>query len=353
MAIQTYEKYWSLTNAFTDYNGVGFLNTLEICINFIDKNSHLKFSENLYINLQDILVSKLNINHISVRKSINQLVKMGFINSFLNIYPIESKQYLEAKTNKKRATLLSQIVYKYSSLNSSVTEKNNEHQLNFLIQTLVENGSLTKEEIIALMLVDIKNHPTQFLNKSELDYYIKQAISINFINRKYNQIRYLLNLLRKLDGLKFVGDVLYFEEDAKRIFGSDFDDIKTRKRDPYLHSIYKNQLQEESLDKFNSSEPKCMLEELSYPVLIASHIKPFRCSDDFEAYDPNNGLLLSRTIDSLFDLNYITFDGYGNIVFSQKLSSDVVNFWKDYKLNPILLNSERLKYLEYHNSLLK
>lgn len=57
-----------------------------------------------------------------------------------------------------------------------------------------------------------------------------------------------------------------------------------------------------------------MLEKLAYPVLIASHIKPFILSDDTEAYDPNNGLLLSRTLDSLFDLKYISFDDEGNMV---------------------------------------
>ena len=33
--------------------------------------------------------------------------------------------------------------------------------------------------------------------------------------------------------------------------------------------------------------------KLAYPVLIASHIKPFIQSDETEAYDPNNGLLLA------------------------------------------------------------
>lgn len=352
MTIQTYESYWSITNEYTDYNGTGFLKTLEICIDFIDKYSYQGFSKSLYISLQGILIKEFNKNDISIRKSINQLVKMGFINSFLNGYPIESKQYLNAKTNRKRASLLSKIVYQYSSFNSSVTEIGNEHQLNFLIQTLVENGSLTKEEIIALMLVDIKNYPYQFLNSHDLNFYVKEAKRIDFIIRKYNQIDFLRNLLGKLDGLKFVGDILYFEEDAKRIFGSDFS-YTTRKRDPYLHSVYKNLLQEETLEIYNSYEPKCMLEELAYPVLVASHIKPFRLSNDFEAYDPNNGLLLSRTIDSLFDLNYITFNHYGEIIFSSHVSQDIIYFWKDYKLNPMFLNSERLRYLEFHKSLLR
>ncbi|WP_445737434.1 HNH endonuclease [Mariniflexile sp.] len=49
----------------------------------------------------------------------------------------------------------------------------------------------------------------------------------------------------------------------------------------------------------------------SYPVLIASHTQPFIEYDESEAYDPNNGLPLSRTIDSLFNLKYISFSDQG------------------------------------------
>ena len=33
---QFYEEYWKLTNAFTNYNGRKFLDTLKVCIQFID-----------------------------------------------------------------------------------------------------------------------------------------------------------------------------------------------------------------------------------------------------------------------------------------------------------------------------
>ena len=123
-------------------------------------------------------------------------------------------------------------------------------------------------------------------------------------------IKYLKKSLstRKLDDLVFVRDELYFKEDAEQIFGEDLVAV-TKKRDPYLHRLYKNQLQEECEEVLGNA--MCVLEKLAYPVLIASHIKPFIDSDDNEAYDPNNGLLLSRTIDSLFDLKYISFtDNY-------------------------------------------
>ncbi len=155
MPEQNYENYWSLTNAFTDYNGEGFLDTLKICVEFIDEFKKGKYSEDKYSRLQNRIVKKLKINLISVRKAINQLVKMGFINSFLVSYNPDSLEYLKAKTNRKRQSLLSKIVYSNSSFNRAVNENSNLHQLNFLINTWVEVGKLKMEEIIALMLVDI------------------------------------------------------------------------------------------------------------------------------------------------------------------------------------------------------
>lgn len=347
MDVQNYEEYWSLTNAFTDYNGDKFLRTLAICVAFIDKYNAEAYSPDKYTRLQLKIKQHLNIDLISIRKAINQLVKMGFINSFLISYNQNTIDYLSAKTNTKRNSLLSKIVYSYSSFNRSVKNHSNLHQMNFLIKTLIENGRLSKSEIIALMLVDIAEIDKGYLTNEELQIFEIEAVSIGFVERKYNQIGYLYNLLGKLDDIIFVNNYLYFADDAKRIFG---DELKEERkgRDPYLHRLYKNQLQEESIYYFE--ETKCMVEKLAYPVLIASHIKPFICCDNDEAYDVNNGILLSRNIDSLFDLGYITFSDTGQIIFSNHLSSDVKAFIENYSLDDRLLNLQRKSYLEYHRT---
>lgn len=350
MASQFYEEYWKLTNAFTDYNGKKFLDTLAVCITFIDEFKNETYSEDKYSRLQDEIHLVNPINHISIRKSINQLVKMGFINSFLISYHPQSPEYIVARTNKKRETLLSKIVYSNSSFNRAVNNESSIKQINFLVQTLIENGKLSKVEIIALMLVDIAKNPATFISDIDLKEYVIEAKNNGFIERKYNQIGYLLNLLGKLDDLVFVGDDLYFREDAEQIFGEDLVE-SSQKRDPYLHRIYKNQLKEECEEIFG--RPMCVLEHLSYPVLIASHIKPFIESDENEAYDPNNGLLLSRTIDSLFDLKYISFTDEGTMLFSSRIPSDVKEFWKDYRLEEIILNEKRKSYLAYHRGLME
>jgi len=138
---------------------------------------------------------------------------------------------------------------------------------------------------------------------------------------------------------------LYFEDDARIIFGDSLK-VEVKKRDNYLHRIYKNLLKEEVEEKLTAT--KCMVEKLSYPSLVASHIKPFIDSSDDEAYDPNNGLLLSRNFDILFDQGYITFDNNGSIICSNKLSKDVVEYISNYRLDSSFINQKRLEYLDYH-----
>ena len=152
-----------------------------------------------------------------------------------------------------------------------------------------------------------------------------------------------------MDDIVFVNNELYFTEDAKQIFGENLEVI-IRKRNPYLHLIYKNQLKEESFSIYQ--QENCMVERLAYPVLIASHIKPFFTSTDEEAYDPNNGILLSRNIDSLFDLGYITFENDGRIKFSEteRLNQELKDFIGTYSLDSRFINEKRLEYLEYHRS---
>jgi putative restriction endonuclease len=55
-------------------------------------------------------------------------------------------------------------------------------------------------------------------------------------------------------------------------------------------------------------------------VLIASHIVPWRESNNAERLDVDNGILLSPVYDALFDRHYISFDDDGVIILSKALS---------------------------------
>lgn len=346
MAEQNYEDYWKLTLEYTDINSDKFRGTLEIIVNFIYNSSLEPYNVEKYNRLQyEVNLNYPKVDMGSVRKSINQFVKLGFINPFLEAYNPEAIEFLQAKSNRKRQSIFSKVVYKYSSFNSSITNYSGQREINFLLKTLEEVGSLTKENIIGLMNVNILDYHKGYIIYDELSYHTQMAINNGFVERKYNQVGYLFNLLNKLDDIVFVNNILFFTEDAKVIFGEDLKK-ETKKRDGYLHRIYKNLLQEEVDEKLGQA--KCMVENLSYPSLVASHIKPFILSDENEAYDSNNGLLLSRNMDILFDQGYISFEDDGKIIYSTELNEDVKKHLNSYHLDNIFINEKRLEYFDYH-----
>lgn len=71
----------------------------------------------------------------------------------------------------------------------------------------------------------------------------------------------------------------------------------------------------------------CYLDKKPYKSLIASHIKP--CVDclkehkENEAYDVDNGLLLSPTVDSYFDKKDISFDDDGIILIGANVADAI------------------------------
>ena len=115
-----------------------------------------------------------------------------------------------------------------------------------------------------------------------------------------------------------------------------------------LQSFYKDTL----FHEFNHACPIC---KICIPhMLIASHIKPFRdCAHIFEAIDHNNGLLLCRNHDYLFDQGYLTFDDKGYIILSEQLLAydnlkESYGIAKNYKLPDEYMTENRRLFLKYH-----
>lgn len=348
---QIYEDYWFFTLAWTDFNGSKFLNALRIVVNFIKDHHPVVYSRELYEDLQKNLQRLLGIDLISIRKGINQLVKMGFINSFLASYHSLAEDYLAATTDNERKLILSKIIYTNSSFKRSVTVDSNDNEIGFLVRTLEHIGHLNDKYICAIMTVNLDDYKNGYISSDELLQLALKPETRKFVNRKYNQISYLNNLLGKLDGI-------YYNKLTKSysISAPDEDviiEVEKTKRDSYLQRIYKRQLEEESTLIYGSSSTKCMVENLTYPVLIASHIKPYiQCTAE-EQFDPKNGLLLSKNIDSLFDLKYISFDDDGRVIIYNRLPEDVKEYLQrtDCCVDPRFLDSKRKSYLAEHRRL--
>ena len=84
-------------------------------------------------------------------------------------------------------------------------------------------------------------------------------------------------------------------------------------------------------------------------VLRASHIKPWRdCENNNERLDPDNGLILSANLDTLFDRGLISFSDTGQMLIARNVSEldrKSLGLGKTLTIRP----SQRQKlYLRYH-----
>jgi predicted restriction endonuclease len=92
---------------------------------------------------------------------------------------------------------------------------------------------------------------------------------------------------------------------------------------------------------------KCALTGYSdVRFLVASHIKPWRDSNNTERLDPYNGLLLLPNFDKAFDLGYITFTDKGALIQSDVIENPrILGITKKMKIK---VSSQHQDYLAYH-----
>lgn len=84
-------------------------------------------------------------------------------------------------------------------------------------------------------------------------------------------------------------------------------------------------------------------------ILIASHIKPWRNSNNSERLDVFNGLLLTPNYDKLFDLGFISFGNNGEIIFSKEFpKSERQLLGIDNRTHLIFVNERHFQYLKFH-----
>lgn len=84
-------------------------------------------------------------------------------------------------------------------------------------------------------------------------------------------------------------------------------------------------------------------------AIRASHIKPWRHSEDTERLDPNNGLPLIATLDALFDTGLVSFQDNGSLIVSKRISTSEQGLLGLSGLRLLKSPSEEVKtYLAYH-----
>jgi len=84
-------------------------------------------------------------------------------------------------------------------------------------------------------------------------------------------------------------------------------------------------------------------------LLVASHIKPWRNSDNVERLDGYNGLLLSPHVDKLFDKGWISFSDQGGILCADPDIRKIMGKWGlDPSMNVGDFKDKQKFYLGYH-----
>ncbi len=80
--------------------------------------------------------------------------------------------------------------------------------------------------------------------------------------------------------------------------------------------------------------------------LVASHIKPWKDSNNKERLDSYNGLLLLPNLDKVFDLGFISFEESGKIKISSYLEEiDMLGVRHDMQIK---LEERHQEYIQYH-----
>ena len=126
------------------------------------------------------------------------------------------------------------------------------------------------------------------------------------------------------------------------------ENISTDKKQVILSRLGQGNFRSSLLNKYGG---KCVISNCTQSdLLVASHIKPWKFSNNEERLNPNNGFLLTPNYDKLFDKGYISINPKTiKIEYSSNLSKEVIAFFdlRNISLN-IEINDEQIAFIEYH-----
>ena len=143
-------------------------------------------------------------------------------------------------------------------------------------------------------------------------------------------------------------DVIEWEDHIEKQI-KDRDDIQSTERVSLVNARRGQGLFKERVKLI---ERQCRITKVDNSIhLIASHIKPWRDCENQERLDGENGLLLTPSIDHLFDGGFISFEKNGELLLSpraDKMSLKKMGVPVDEKYGVGSFTDAQKHYLEYH-----
>ena len=195
-----------------------------------------------------------------------------------------------------------------------------------------------------LLFQETKKTFIEFKEELELiDYSFIQTLDSENTNRKAIQFKFAAeNISKKLD-----------IDNEKRIVKNSKSHLKpnkTERKELVTLRVGQGFYRQELIKKFDN---KCAVTGINLKeILIASHIIPWRHSNDEERLDVENGILLSPLYDALFDKNLISFQDNGDIIISKQIQDTELISLVDINAN-IKIAEGMKKYLINHRSQLR
>lgn len=276
-------------------------------------------------------------NNLSLTWTVRDFQKDYFLPNQYGVLRIgKDKRTLKELGSNKR---LESGIYAIVQITSYAKEKNEEQAWDNEYNLDKQSSYLKAEYCVELKIIhNLVDKPLLFKNISEIseiknDKYLisgYQAASIPLSESCFNKLLNLCNLNDK--------DLEKNNEDEFRLTGIEKEIISKYR---IGQTNFRNNL------LFHQGKCKvCGLNNENF--LIASHIKPWSLSNEFEKVDVHNGFLLCPHHDKLFDDGYISFKDDGEILISSSLNqADQLLMNINAKIK-IKLNNENLKYLKYH-----
>ncbi|WP_169445406.1 HNH endonuclease [Paenibacillus terrigena] len=301
------------------------------------------------------MVDILEVTHEGILKKF-EFLKGDLIVGKAGIKGVNSEERLPQDQHVPEAHILHNLVrgfYKPAGKPYILSYQATESNKNYGKQIIWSDESETEFLHIEMAPPDKENDPSKKSDIVAARYNLNHNIPIGIlhkIKKGHNRILGLGIITSERDDGVFIVEPYSFKDNSlhpleqlKRLIKNE--ELNTS----FVSEVVQRRGQAVFKKKLLEDSAECAICGMDEPsLLIASHIKPWKCSSNFERLDKFNGLLLCPNHDKLFDQGLITFTDDGKVIISNLLTPKTKNTLGLTEYLCIYLDEAHKKYLSWH-----